>query len=104
MVFWANSHIPAFTLYFLSRPVFLYQSGTRQLLLPVFTASITAITGAWWAYNYLINFMEVIYPFINDCNRNVGFKSWPANSYERISFLPKLGLTSPEFKLGVCPS
>ena len=27
----------------------------------------------------------------------IGFKSRPANSYERVSFLPKLGLTSPEF-------
>ncbi len=31
-------------------------------------------------------------------------ESRPANSYERISFLPKLGHTSPEFVLGVCPS
>ena len=31
-------------------------------------------------------FVEVEYPFISNCNRNVGFKSRPANSYERISF------------------
>ncbi len=27
----------------------------------------------------------------------------PANSYERVSLLPRLGLTSPEFLLGACP-
>jgi hypothetical protein len=43
--------------------------------------------------------MEDEYPFINNCNRNIGFKSRHANSYERVSFLSKLGLTSPEFKL-----
>ena len=98
-------------LYFLSRltvamyrsMVAMYQWQRCASLAPVsycyqfLRYRLQRITGAWWAYNYTINFMEVKYPFINNCNRNVGFKSRPANSYERISFLPKLGLTLAEF-------
>ena len=78
--------VPAFTLYFLSRPGILVPVRHSLAIATNFTVSITAITGAWWAYNYTINFMEVNDPFINNCNRKVGFKSRPANSYERISF------------------
>ncbi len=99
MVFWANSRIPAFTLYFLSRPGIFVPVGLPLAIVTNFYGidySELPVHGGR-THNYTINFMEVKYPFINNCNRKVAVRAGLLTLTSASVFLPKLGLTSPEF-------
>ena len=84
----STSYIPAYLLYFLSRLAHTVPVWHPLAKLPIFTASITAITGAWWVYIKIIGMIrEKRYILIiNVIEMWLG--SRPANSYERISHLP----------------